>query len=144
MDCWWGLPLCLASPSNNTSTHLFLTDLSLTLNSLNELSLDQIELLSFFNISSKYVSHSIIISVADLPKHAHLQFHTKDKSSVLSFVDYRRFGSWKINGDWGADRGPDPVTQYQVSFVTLEIFEHTLCVFPLCTYCIVVSELSTL
>ncbi len=61
------------------------------------------------------------IPVEDLPKHAHLQFHTKDKSSVLSFVDYRRFGSWKINGDWGADRGPDPVTQYQVSLVGCSI-----------------------
>ena len=33
---------------------------------------------------------------------------------VLSFVDYRRFGTWKINQNWGEDRGPDPVTQYQV------------------------------
>jgi hypothetical protein len=43
-----------------------------------------------------------------------IQFHTKEKTHVLSFVDYRRFGSWKLNGDWGKDRGPDPVTHYQV------------------------------
>ena len=25
---------------------------------------------------------------------------------------FRRFGVWIINGDWGADRGPDSVTEY--------------------------------
>ena len=48
-----------------------------------------------------------------MPKHAHLRFFTQDGQSVLSFVDYRRFGSWTINGDWGTDRGPDPMTEYK-------------------------------
>ena len=62
------------------------------------------------------------VVVTEIPKHAHLQFYTLDKKNVLSFVDYRRFGSWKINGDWGPDRGPDPVTQYQVH--SLLVIQH--------------------
>ena len=33
--------------------------------------------------------------------------------NVLSFVDYLRFGTWIINGDWGSDRGPDSVVEYE-------------------------------
>ncbi len=51
-------------------------------------------------------------AVEDIPKHAHLRFFTKTGDKVLSYVDYRRFGSWTINGDWGSDRGPDPITDY--------------------------------
>jgi endonuclease VIII-like 1 len=47
-----------------------------------------------------------------LPKHAHLQFYTCDRKQVLSFVDYRRFGRWFVNGDWGKDRGPCVITEY--------------------------------
>lgn len=53
-----------------------------------------------------------LTSVDEIPKHAHLRFFTKTDKKVLSFVDYRRFGSWTINGDWGSDRGPDPVVDY--------------------------------
>jgi len=51
----------------------------------------------------------------DLPKHAHLRFFTLEEkpSLVLSFVDYRRFGRWEVEGDWGKDRGPDPIFDYQ-------------------------------
>ena len=38
----------------------------------------------------------------EIPKHAHLRFFTKDGENVLSFVDYRRFGSWTVNGEWGS------------------------------------------
>jgi len=50
-----------------------------------------------------------------LPKHAHLRFFTIDEKpqQVLSFVDYRRFGRWEIEGDWGKDRGPDPIFDYE-------------------------------
>lgn len=54
-----------------------------------------------------------LTSVKEIPKHAHLRFFTKDGESVLSFVDYRRFGNWTINGDWGSDRGPDTVVEYK-------------------------------
>jgi len=53
-----------------------------------------------------------LTSVNEIPKHAHLRFFTKNGEEVLSFVDYRRFGTWIINGDWGADRGPDTVVEY--------------------------------
>ena len=36
---------------------------------------------------------------------------------MLSFVDYRRFGKWEINGEWGKDRGPDPISNYEVLFI---------------------------
>ena len=52
--------------------------------------------------------------VQDLPKHAHLQFYTTDGQEVLSFVDYRRFGRWEVEGDWGKDRGPDAMTETEV------------------------------
>ncbi|MPC32631.1 Endonuclease 8-like 1 [Portunus trituberculatus] len=53
--------------------------------------------------------------VSELPKHAHLQFYTINEPipMVLSFVDYRRFGRWEVEGEWGADRGPDPIWEYQ-------------------------------
>jgi len=50
---------------------------------------------------------------SSLPKHAHLRFFTHDKAGLaLSFVDYRRFGRWEVDGEWGVDRGPDPINQY--------------------------------
>jgi len=53
--------------------------------------------------------------IEDLPKHAHLRFFTVDQKpqQVLSFVDYRRFGRWEIEGNWGKDRGPDPIFDYK-------------------------------
>ena len=53
--------------------------------------------------------------IENLPKHAHLRFFTTAEKvqKVLSFVDYRRFGRWEIEGDWGKDRGPDPIYDYE-------------------------------
>jgi len=44
-----------------------------------------------------------------------LRFFTIDEKpiQVLSFVDYRRFGRWEIEGNWGKDRGPDPMFDYK-------------------------------
>lgn len=44
------------------------------------------------------------------------RFYTikEDPQMVLSFVDFRRFGSWAIVDDWGVDRGPDPVLEYDL------------------------------
>lgn len=46
-------------------------------------------------------------------KHAHLSFYATD-GSVLSFVDQRRFGTWRSMAAfvWPEDRGPDPVKEY--------------------------------
>ena len=56
-----------------------------------------------------------LTSADELPKHSHLRFQTLDKKDpqVLSFVDYRRFGRWEIEGEWGKDRGPDPIFDYE-------------------------------
>lgn len=56
----------------------------------------------------------------EVPKHAHLRFITKDGEHMLSFVDYRRFGRWVINGEWGKDRGPDPISQYEVTLYLIQ------------------------
>jgi endonuclease VIII-like 1 len=44
------------------------------------------------------------------------RFLTKDSEipiQVLNFVDFRRFGRWEMNADWGSDRGPCPITDYE-------------------------------
>ncbi|XP_072526864.1 endonuclease 8-like 1 isoform X2 [Salminus brasiliensis] len=53
-------------------------------------------------------------TVEDLPKHAHVQFYTReDPQRVLSYVDARRFGSWQPNGTWQRDRGPCVMFEYE-------------------------------
>lgn len=55
-----------------------------------------------------------LTEASDIPKHAHLRFKTIGLKPALAlcFVDYRRFGRWEIDGDWGKDRGPDPIFEY--------------------------------
>lgn len=55
-----------------------------------------------------------LTNVEDLPKHAHLRFFTvgEKPGKVLCFDDYRRFGRWELEADWGSDRGPDPMFDY--------------------------------
>jgi endonuclease VIII-like 1 len=45
-------------------------------------------------------------------KHAHLKFYS-ECGKTLSFVDVRRFGKWKVESDWSADRGPDPTQDFE-------------------------------
>ena len=71
----------------------------------------------------------------DLPKHAHLRFFTVDEKpqKVLSFVDYRRFGRWEIDADWGVNRGPDPMFDYEnfrqniLDNLSAAAFNHPIC-----------------
>lgn len=72
----------------------------------------------------------------DIAKHSHLRFGTceilftttfscikfvnrfyttssTEPMKVLSFVDFRRFGHWEVNADWGSDRGPCPILDYE-------------------------------
>ena len=51
-------------------------------------------------------------SADNMHKHAHLNFFT-DSGKVLSFVDVRRFGRWEVGGDWGPERGPCVLQEYQ-------------------------------
>jgi len=53
-------------------------------------------------------------SAKAMHKHAHLRFSAED-GSVLSFVDHRRYGSWRAlsKPEWGAGRGPDPVSAHE-------------------------------
>lgn len=51
--------------------------------------------------------------VAEMRKHAHLNFFTKDEPRmVLSYVDPRRFGKWQVGGDWSTKRGPCVLFEY--------------------------------
>ncbi|XP_034390114.1 endonuclease 8-like 1 isoform X3 [Cyclopterus lumpus] len=70
----------------------------------------------------------------ELPKHAHLRFHSKEKPCrVLSFVDTRRFGSWQPNGTWQPDRGPCIMFEYEsfrekiVSHLSDRAFDRPIC-----------------
>jgi len=73
--------------------------------------------------------------VDDLPKHAHMRFFTLEENpqQVLSFVDYRRFGRWEIEGNWGKDRGPDPILDYEnfreniLSHLAVAAFNRPIC-----------------
>ena len=73
-----------------------------------------------FGMSGKF----IFTTAATIPKHAHLQFYAcHDKKGngerekdpqVLSFVDVRRFGSWRVMEGWGEERGPDIIDEYDL------------------------------
>jgi len=67
-------------------------------------------LLFRFGMSGSFKFHSA--QPEEIPKHAHLRFTTQDQKLMLSFVDYRRFGRWHINEDWGPDRGPDIIDEF--------------------------------
>lgn len=67
-----------------------------------------------FGMSGKFT----FTEINSIPKHAHLQFCSipgkleVDEPQVLSFVDVRRFGSWRVTNDWGEERGPDIVGEF--------------------------------
>ncbi len=57
--------------------------------------------------------HFFFGAPSELPKHAHLMFHTEDRARVLAFVDPRRFGHWEVVDEFDSvDRGPDPTTEF--------------------------------
>lgn len=52
-------------------------------------------------------------AVKEKHRHAHLSFQATD-GSILSYVDVRRFGTWRSvdSLEWPVDRGPDPVQEH--------------------------------
>ena len=50
--------------------------------------------------------------VNTIPKHSRLLFFTTT-SHVLSFCDYRGFGTWFVGGDWEVSRRPCVVIEYE-------------------------------
>lgn len=67
-----------------------------------------LDVLFRFGMSGKFT----FTKCDDKPKHAHLNFFTSKDNMVLSFVDYRRFGRWEVNGDWSKGRGPCVLQEY--------------------------------
>ncbi|XP_006142744.3 endonuclease 8-like 1 [Tupaia chinensis] len=62
------------------------------------------------------MSGSFQLAPADeLPRHAHLRFYTAPPGPrlALCFVDIRRFGRWDLGGEWGPDRGPCVLGEYE-------------------------------
>nr|XP_032632488.1 endonuclease 8-like 1 isoform X8 [Chelonoidis abingdonii] len=65
-----------------------------------------------------------LTSVAELPKHAHLRFYTKESPHrALCFVDIRRFGRWEVHGTWQPDRGPCVMLEYEKFRLKIPPFE---------------------
>jgi endonuclease VIII-like 1 len=80
--------------------------------------LNRLRLLFRFGMSGKFK----FTPMNQIPKHAHLQFFSRpsdadaasEQKLVLSFVDVRRFGSWRVMPEgWGENRGPDPMFEYE-------------------------------
>ncbi|XP_068595737.1 LOW QUALITY PROTEIN: endonuclease 8-like 1 [Brachionichthys hirsutus] len=70
----------------------------------------------------------------ELPKHAHLRFHTAQKPCrVLSYVDARRFGRWQPGGAWQPSRGPCVMSEYRsfrenvLSHLSDRAFDRPIC-----------------
>ncbi|NXX77305.1 NEIL1 Endonuclease, partial [Urocolius indicus] len=55
-----------------------------------------------------------LCGAAELPRHAHLRFLTRDSPPrALCFVDARRFGSWRLGDGWQPGRGPCVLSEYR-------------------------------
>ncbi|XP_064609692.1 endonuclease 8-like 1 [Liolophura sinensis] len=66
------------------------------------------DILFRFGMSGKFT----FTKCDEKPKHAHLNFFTAKDNMVLSFVDYRRFGRWEVDGNWSTGRGPCVIQEY--------------------------------
>lgn len=59
-----------------------------------------------------------IVLTGEEPKHSQLVFYsdpTEDGNQYsLCYVDFRRFGKWKIASHWSDNRGPDPTLEYEL------------------------------
>lgn len=58
-----------------------------------------------------------LVPTGEEPKHSQLVFYSNptqggDRYS-LCYVDFRRFGKWKISQNWSDNRGPDPTLEYE-------------------------------
>ena len=101
-------PVAFSSSSYVISSAARGKELALTLQCRDN-PLNRVRLLFRFGMSGRFMFHP----ASDIPKHAHLQWFTRDTPpSALCFVDYRRFGSWREAEGWGQDRGPDPMYEY--------------------------------
>nr|CAH0110670.1 unnamed protein product [Daphnia galeata] len=107
----WKVPLfTIQAESRGKEMKLWLQEFSP--NKINS-QLKKISILFRFGMSGCFK----LSTADDIPKHSHLRFFTiKDGQKpiqVLNFVDFRRFGKWEVNADWGLDRGPCPIMDYE-------------------------------
>ncbi|NWW70103.1 NEIL1 Endonuclease, partial [Climacteris rufus] len=85
-------------------------ELRLTLSALDPAEAPPQDLVFRFGMSGSFR----LSPAAELPRHAHLRFLTRESPvRALSFVDPRRFGSWRLGDAWEPDRGPCVLTEYQ-------------------------------
>nr|QOW94365.1 nei-like DNA glycosylase 1 [Alvinella pompejana] len=89
----------------------------------------KLDIVFTFGMSGKFTFNP----VNGTPKHAHLQFFTKDDNMSLCFVDTRRFGKWVPEGDWSPQRGPCVILEYEqfrenvLSSLKLSEFDKPIC-----------------
>ncbi|NXM77533.1 NEIL1 Endonuclease, partial [Serilophus lunatus] len=85
-------------------------ELRLTLSALDPAAALSQDLVFRFGMSGSFR----LCPAADLPRHAHLRFLTRESPPrALCFVDARRFGSWRLGDAWQPERGPCVVSEYQ-------------------------------
>ncbi|XP_020663748.3 endonuclease 8-like 1 [Pogona vitticeps] len=71
---------------------------------------EPMELVFRFGMSGSFK----VVPVAEMPKHAHLRFYTREQPPrALCYVDFRRFGRWEVDGTWQTERGPCVMTEYE-------------------------------
>ena len=110
-------PVALPSPPCTLEAMSRGKELMLTLASQAKRGADKLHLLLRFGMSGQFV-----LQRADgdgegpggLRKHSHLNFHLDD-GNVLSFVDMRKFGSWRVVDDadsWEPSRSPCILGEY--------------------------------
>ena len=50
----------------------------------------------------------------NVPGGSQLSLFASDRSGALCFVDVQNMGQWRIGGTWGAERGPDPLDEFEL------------------------------
>lgn len=68
-----------------------------------------IDIIFHFGMSGKFE----LQNKSEMAKHSHLNFFMRDENKVLSFIDYRRFGKWKVTSEWDVKRGPCVLQDYK-------------------------------
>uniref|UniRef100_A0A8D0GYX8 Endonuclease 8-like 1 n=1 Tax=Sphenodon punctatus TaxID=8508 RepID=A0A8D0GYX8_SPHPU len=85
-------------------------EVKLTLTPVKKETQEPMDLVFRFGMSGSFK----LVPEAELPKHAHLRFYTKESPRrALCFVDVRRFGRWEAHGTWQPERGPCVMLEYQ-------------------------------
>lgn len=109
---WMSPEYTISATSRGKEIKLILTQCNANNeNSKNIKSRENLSIVLQFGMTGKFAFYPS----SDLRKHAHLNFFTTgEPSMVLSFIDSRRFGSWRVGDNWSDSRGPCVLTEYKL------------------------------